>query len=174
MTIRVPQGSQVLAQSVLAKIPQSQRLNFLAHAVRKGDTLSGIARKLGSSTDMLRQFNHLNAKSHLRVGQKLIVPSFSLARSAPQIKPLGAPIKRRSSLPPRLAAGKMRPVAPKRAPLVASSALRNKKPKARHVVSYGDTLWSIARRYGVSVGAIKQHRGHSSNRLAVGEVLEIF
>lgn len=176
MVIRVPAGSEERAKLVLAKMPQSRRLNFLAHAVRKGDTLSGIAHKHGSNIDMLRQFNHLNGSSHLRVGQKLIVPSFSFAQASSSSKSAGAPIKRRASLPPQLAVNKSRSPVARRGPLVASAAAATgkKKPKARHVVSYGDTLWSIARRYGVSVGAIKQRREHSSNRLAVGEVVEIF
>lgn len=174
MTVRVPAGTRHQATTVLAKIPQSRRLNFFAHAVARGETLSGIARKLHSNIDILRQFNHLNAKSHLRVGQKLIVPSFAVAHAgAATINPM-APSKRRTSLPPKLAAAKNVRRAPAALASTRVAAGSGKKPKARHVVSTGDTLWSIARRYGVALSAIKQRQGHRSNRLAVGEVLEIF
>jgi membrane-bound lytic murein transglycosylase D len=173
MTLRVPEGCAPRAQLALAKIPKSKRLNFLAHAVRKGDTLSGIARKFGSNVEMLRQFNHLSAKSPLRIGQKLIVPSFKLAQGSAPAQVVGAPIKRRASLPPKLAAAKGRTPA-RSANAIKVATHSGKKPKARHVVISGDTLWSIARRYNVTVNAIKKRPGQRSNRLAIGEVLEIF
>ena len=48
------------------------------------------------------------------------------------------------------------------------------KPRARHVVASGETLWSIARRYGVTVDRIKSQNRRRGNHLTVGEVLEIF
>jgi len=176
MTVRVPEGLAPTARTALAKIPQSRRLNFLAHAVRKGETLSGIARKLGSNVEMLRQFNHLSPKSHLRIGQKLIVPTFKLAQANTPVKAAGAPLKRRACLTPKVAVAKGRATPGKAASNAKAVAVRDgkKKPRARHVVTYGDTLWSIARRYGVTLSAIKQRPGQRSNRLAVGEVLEIF
>ena len=48
------------------------------------------------------------------------------------------------------------------------------KPRARHVVASGETLWSIARKYGVTVDRIKSQNQRRGNHLTVGEVLEIF
>ena len=43
------------------------------HEVKKGETLTGIAKKYGISVEELRRFNNLSPKAGLVVGQKLIV-----------------------------------------------------------------------------------------------------
>jgi N-acetylmuramoyl-L-alanine amidase len=43
----------------------------------------------------------------------------------------------------------------------------------RHIVSHGDTLSEIAARYRVSVSTLRRHNGLHSDRLKVGEVLQI-
>lgn len=45
------------------------------HKVRKGETLSGIARKYGVSVSNLRSWNNLRKNSYLRIGQRLAVSS---------------------------------------------------------------------------------------------------
>lgn len=130
---------------------------------------------MGSSVDVLRQFNHLTAKTPLRVGQKIIVPSFKteLARANTQ-----GGIKRRTAQPPKLASAKGAKLLGRATTVRTSTPMvgpSGSRPKARHVVSYGETLWSIARRYGVALSAIKGRSTHrNASRLAVGEVLEIF
>jgi LysM repeat protein len=44
---------------------------------------------------------------------------------------------------------------------------------AKHYVQRGDTLWSIARRYGVSVEYLKKINGLQSDALRVGTYLKI-
>lgn len=171
MKIRVPQGMGQDATAALARLPPQKRLNFLAHVVRRGDTLSHVARQMGSSIDVLRQFNHMGPKSPLRIGQRLIVPSFKFTGSSAQNAAWAqGPIKHRSAQPPRLAAAKPRP----RPAASGKILLAQARPRARHVVTSGDTLWSIAKRYRVTLSAIKGRSTHRSARLAVGEVLEIF
>ena len=107
-----------------------------------------------------------------QLGQRLIVPSFKGASvAALAARPSPAP-KRHGGVPPKLAQARSTAARP-----LAASAARGvgtRKPRARHVVAYGDTLWSIARRYGVRLSAIKGQSTHRHSRLAVGEVLEIF
>jgi len=42
-----------------------------------------------------------------------------------------------------------------------------------HTVASGDTLWSISRRYGVSVTALKQENGLKSDVIRLGANLKI-
>ncbi|MHB8078768.1 MAG: LysM peptidoglycan-binding domain-containing protein [Candidatus Krumholzibacteriia bacterium] len=57
-------------RQVAAATPQG--FEQLSYNVRKGDTLSSIARKLGVSLAHLRQVNHLRPGSLIRPGQRLI------------------------------------------------------------------------------------------------------
>ncbi len=45
------------------------------HTVRRGDTLSGLAARYGTSVAELRRLNAMNRKSVLRVGRKLKIPA---------------------------------------------------------------------------------------------------
>jgi len=58
------------AQRALA--PEAADSEIRYHVVRRGETLSGIARRYGVSVEQLRQWNGL-ASSQLRTGQRLIV-----------------------------------------------------------------------------------------------------
>ena len=42
-----------------------------------------------------------------------------------------------------------------------------------YTVKAGDSLWSISRKYGTTVDAIKSLNGLSSNNLAIGQILKI-
>lgn len=56
----------------------------------------------------------------------------------------------------------------------SSSRSSSKKPSTRyHTVSRGDTLWSISRRYGKSVSAIKSANGLRSDAIRPGQRLRI-
>jgi peptidoglycan DL-endopeptidase LytE len=50
----------------------------LYHSVKKGDTLSSIARKHSVTLSKLRDLNHLSKSAKLKVGQKLLVSSAEL------------------------------------------------------------------------------------------------
>jgi LysM repeat protein len=41
-------------------------------------------------------------------------------------------------------------------------------------VAAGETLWSIAQRYGVSVDQVKSWNGRRGNKVGIGEVLRIY
>jgi LysM repeat protein len=58
---------------------------------------------------------------------------------------------------------KPRPASPKPAP----------KPTIRHTVVKGDTLYSLGRRYGTSVGAIQRANGISGTTIRIGQKLRI-
>ncbi len=53
------------------------------------------------------------------------------------------------------------------------AALAEKRYKAKHVISSGDTLSGIALQYGVSMRAIKSANSLASNTLRVGQILTI-
>ena len=56
--------------------------DVVSYRVRKGDTLSGIARKFGSSVTELQELNHLKSVHRIRVGQQLTISETSSNSSA--------------------------------------------------------------------------------------------
>jgi membrane-bound lytic murein transglycosylase D len=70
----LPKGYGEKFNAQIASMPESKRVLFREHVIRKGDTLGAIAKKYGSSLTELKQANSLKAKPVLRVGQTLIIP----------------------------------------------------------------------------------------------------
>lgn len=58
-----------------------------SYVVKKGDSALSVARKFSLTLDELRRANQLNRKADVRIGQKLIIPSFA--------KKSGGPAKRK-------------------------------------------------------------------------------
>jgi membrane-bound lytic murein transglycosylase D len=145
-TLLITQGKLVVA----AAEPPPE----VNHHVRRGDTLSSIARQYGVSIDSLRAANDLRG-SVIHPGQSLLIPSSDPA--AATLASLAAP---REDIAAQL---------PERQKSARSS------PKARvHVVRSGDTLWGVARKYGVTVPALAAANGLSSQAgLVPGARLDI-
>jgi membrane-bound lytic murein transglycosylase D len=126
------------------------------HKVRRGETLSSISRKYGISMDSLRAANGLHG-SMIHPGDSLLIPGDGGATAT--LAALAAP---REDIAAQL------PERQKSAAPAPSS-----KPRV-HVVKPGDTLWGVARRYGVTVPALASENGLSSQAgLVAGAKLEI-
>lgn len=108
----------------VAALPPAERVRLQRHVVRNGDNLGLIARRYGTSVAALQQANHLRG-TLIRVGQVLAVPTG-----------------------PSTPAARIAPAAVASAPVTAESGA------TMHSVARGDTLWSIARRHGVSVAQL--------------------
>ena len=105
------------------------------YVVRMGDTLYSIARRFGVTVDALAQLNSIANPRYIQVGQQLIIPR------EPWLTPM--------------------PPTPQPNPVV-------------YIVQWGDTLYSIARRYGTSVEAIAlQNRIANPSRIYAGQRLVI-
>ena len=98
-------------------------------------------------------------------------------------EPVGRPMPRKNSpvvvsrnkptKPPALLASQTppsRPEPPQSRPAPSQPA---PKPTIRHTVAKGDTLYSLGRRYGTSVGAIQRANGISGTIIRIGQKLKI-
>jgi membrane-bound lytic murein transglycosylase D len=129
----------------LSNLPQQERMQWRGHEVKRGETLAQIAQRYAVSVEAIRSSNDLRSNV-LRIGQSLMIPVSSRA------------------LVPTVAAAK--PAAPATAPKTAWNAAGNLP--VIHRVRSGETLWSIARRYGVLVAQIIEW-----NLLEQGDVLKL-
>ena len=68
------------------------------HVVQRGDTLSGLAARYGTSMAELRRLNNMSTTSVLQAGRKLKLPGDAASQSAPvsQPTPVSQPMSRPS------------------------------------------------------------------------------
>ena len=125
------------------------------HKVRRGETLSAIARQYGVPMVALQQANDIQG-SVIHPGDSLLVPTGFPDSTVTLAALAAAP---RDDITAQLPEHQKSPT--------------SKKPKV-HVVKSGDTLWDVARRYGVTVPALASANGLSSKAgLVPGARLEI-
>lgn len=115
------------------------------YTVRRGDSLSLIARRNGTTVEQLRAANGTRGDL-INVGQTLKIPGAPATAQAVQV----------AAAAPAAAAPQM----------VASAEIT-------HRVRRGETLWRIARRYGISVNEIRSENGLADDLLQVGQVLRL-
>lgn len=72
--LRVPPGKGELLSQKLAALPANKRVKYTEHQVRRGDTLSGIAKRYGSSVASLQKANNISNPKRIKPGMRLIVP----------------------------------------------------------------------------------------------------
>lgn len=142
--VRVPAGRGALFALNYARVPADRRVSFVEHRVRGGETLSEIARRYGVRLADLEAANPGVQPRRLQPGQRLIVPRGPVARTR---------LAARSKAEARVA--------------VLWGPLT-------HVVRAGETLWEIARRYGVSVAELRRWNGLGEDDVIVaGQELEV-
>lgn len=116
------------------------------YIVQAGDTLWKISNKYGVSIDQIKKLNGLNS-DFLRIGQNLILT--------------GNTNQAVTTAPPAT-------VNP--APTATADITANTHT---YVVKSGDSLWAIARYFGISIDNIKASNGLSSDNLKIGQTLKI-
>ncbi|MCW4442231.1 N-acetylmuramoyl-L-alanine amidase [Vibrio splendidus] len=160
--------------------------NVSQHKVSRGESLSVIASKYGTSTQTLMKFNNLKSSS-LAIGQVLKIPSSasgSSSSSAVKTKTITHTVKSGEYLGKIASRYKVSVADIKRENRLKSETLRvgqklritvevKDVPLRKHKVARGDYLGKIASKYGVSVNSIRQANKLRSDSLAVGQVLII-
>ena len=117
------------------------------HKVRKGETLSKIARKYGVSVSKLRAWNNLGKSSYLRIGQRLAVSSKGAVK-----KSSGTTVAASSK----------------------SKAKASSSSSKYHTVRKGESLWTISQKYkGVSAEDIRRENNLKGNSIRPGQRLKI-
>ncbi len=76
--LKVPVGAGAGFTERLAQVPPEQRVAQLEHRVRRGETVTSVARRYRVSASALRAANDLSKKSRLQAGQMLVVPRGSV------------------------------------------------------------------------------------------------
>ena len=132
----------------LAKTDTSERLNWVRHKVKSGDSLLKLAKQYHTTTDIITQVNEL--KSNVIIaGEHLIIPvalksldSYSLSQDQ------------------RLA---------------KTQSKKSGSYKLKHTVKSGDTFWDISREYKVNLRQLAKWNGMApTDTLRPGKTLVIW
>jgi membrane-bound lytic murein transglycosylase D len=75
--LQVPEGTAEEASACLASIPANKQVRV--HVVRKGQTLSTVARRYGTNPKVIAAANRIGLKTRLHQGTELIIPPTDLA-----------------------------------------------------------------------------------------------
>jgi membrane-bound lytic murein transglycosylase D len=133
------------------------------YTVRRGETLTTIARKLSVSRTDLAEANRLTTKARVGPGQLLIIP-----RAPANV--LAARADRPSV--PTLSASRNIAEAGEDAPSVRSTSATSARITYR--VKRGDTLFSIAQLFNTTVDKIKSWNRLTTSRVTAGTTLKIY
>ena len=123
----------------------------MQHIVRRGETLSEIARNYGVSVSGISAANHGVNPRRLQIGQRLIIP--------------------RAGRLPRYASV---PSAPRRTAPRKVEPQRPDGPFVTYRVQRGDSLWAIAKRYDVTPRDLMQWNGLATSRIYPGDEVRIY
>jgi membrane-bound lytic murein transglycosylase D len=161
-TVRVPEGTGPL---LLEKLQNGAELPAvkvtLQHKVRRGETLSSIAEQYHVNAQSLARANGIGRKHPLRRGVTLTIPA-SLARNTPELADPEDPRASTAYVPSRDI----------RTPAQIEGN-SDAEGRVTHVVRRGETLGTIASRYGVSVSDIRTWNRLSTPTVRRGTRLKI-
>lgn len=137
------------------------------YVVKKGEYLSTIARKYGVSVSEIKSWNYIGKKG-VRPGKKLVI-------YVPENESKKIDLKLAKS--EEKDAKEVNSVSTKRL-AVNSAKSSNSKSKGNtkskyHKVKSGESLYVIAKKYGVSIDEIKSENNLKSSNLQIGQTLKI-
>jgi peptidoglycan endopeptidase LytE len=129
------------------------------YIVRKGETISRIAKKFDCTPDDIRAWNNLRSVK-LHTGQRLtvyVIPKGTVSTASAKITPADT-----ISMKPEMKTS------------VDSNKVTPTGTKFRYVtVQRGNSLWSIAQENGVTVQQLKQWNNLDDGKIIVGQKIKI-
>jgi membrane-bound lytic murein transglycosylase D len=133
------------------------------HMVKPGETMFSIAKRYNLSVDELRKMNNMSSTATLKANQLLTIGTSTIVTKDEGIAK--TPAKKPISDEP---IGEEELVKPK--PIAKDPVAT--KPQT-HVVSFGETLFSISKKYDVSVSQIKEWNNITGNSINSGQSLVV-
>jgi membrane-bound lytic murein transglycosylase D len=173
--IKVPAGTADLVRIGLLETSPDALAPLNRHTVKKGETLATISKKLKVNRADLAEANYLSTRARLTAGTQLIIPR---EPKILDVEPAADVLLASNTVDHAPAAGAAaeasRPAAP--ASTAYSAARATPEPAARaqvHRVKRGETLSSIAKRYGVTIEQVRTQNKIRGSVIQVGQRLTI-
>ncbi len=146
--VSIPAGKKEIFESNFARVPREDRILYVRHLVRRGETLSTIARKYGTSVSAIQRANNMGRRTLIREKSYLIIPGSSSYSAE-----LSGSFSAQSYDGENYQAGE----------------------KVIYKVRRGDSLFSIARKFGTDVDSIAAWNDISKSKtIYPGEKLAVY
>jgi len=190
--LRIPPDKKQIFLTSYNEIPSEKSTNWVSHKIRRGETVSTIARKYGVSMSSIISANNLRRPYKIYVGHKLMVPTTggaSYSSRASNVIPDGSgsyKVRRGDTLweiarahgisirsiknANRLSSNR---IYPGRKLIIPGAGEQVQASGDDYRVRRGDSLSKIARKYGISIQALKTHNRLRSNTIYPGMNLKI-
>ncbi len=148
------------------------------YTVKRGDTLSSLATRYGTTVRNIQQFNNLSS-DRLHVGQQLTIPQ---GRLTVESRPTEYTVRRGDTLTTIAQRFNTNVAQIRRHNNLRSDTIHvgqkllvpgSRQETRQYTVQRGDTLTAIANRYGTTVSAIREHNNLRSDILQVGSIISI-
>lgn len=132
----------------VAEIPANERINWVRHKIRDGETLSQISLKYRTTTALIKEVNKISG-SQIRAGRYLMVPTATKSLKAYSLSESSRISKIQNT--------------------------NRSGNKQTHIVRSGQSLWSISGQYGVNSNALAKWNGMAPiDTLSIGQKLVIW
>lgn len=172
--------------------------NYIVYTVKAGDNLYSVAKNFGTTVDILRKFNNLSSDL-LSIGQKINIPNGNDNADSSEDDYLIYIVKAGDSLYSiakkygisvddlkkvnNLSGNTLNIGQPLKLIFKDDNVIQmgascygegyNEPSYVTYVVRSGDSLYVIAKKFGVSVDNIKKLNNLTSNNLSIGQILKI-
>jgi membrane-bound lytic murein transglycosylase D len=130
--IRLPIGTKETFESNYAKIPVEKKLFRSRYVVRRNDTLSGIAKRYGTTVSLIARTNRISRRHILHIGDVLYIP-----KAGP--------------------GGSRHLVRKSRVRKVSAGRTRHAEGQIVYKVQSGDTLWDISKAFNIRLSTLRKH-----------------
>ncbi len=175
---KAPAEVEAKEDSLLVDHPSAKE--YQEYRVGSGESLVSIAKKLGVSASEIREINNLDDGGNLAVGRWIRVPKTNakpqpavgsavaaVEPSKPEVKPAPAP-------KPAPAVKKPEPQPVAQAPKVEEPKPAPQPAKGSYQVQKGDTLFGIARQFGIKYQDLMAANGiDKPEHLQAGQTLQV-
>jgi membrane-bound lytic murein transglycosylase D len=144
----LPRGKAEQFKLRVAQVPPGERINWVRHKIKNGETLSHISQKYRTTTALIREVNDLRG-SQIRAGKYLMVPTATRSLQTYSLS--------------------------EHSRIIAIQNTNRGGDKKEHIVRSGQSLWSISRNYGVTTRALAKWNGIAPiDTLSVGQKLVVW
>jgi membrane-bound lytic murein transglycosylase D len=144
----LPRGKAEQFKIEIDKVPPNERINWVRHKIKSGETLSHISEKYRTTISLIKEVNNIRG-TQIRAGKYLMIPT---ATKSLQAYSLSASSR--------------------------VSAIQNTNrsgTKQIHIVRPGQSLWSISKSYSVTTRALAKWNGIAPiDTLSIGQKLVVW
>jgi len=144
----LPKENREQFELALQALPPEERIKWVRHKIKSGETLSQISHKYRTTTSLIKSVNKIRG-TQIRAGKYLMVPTATRSLSSYTMT--------------------------QSARVSKTQNVKRSGTKQYHVVRSGQSLWSISRRYGVTTSALAKWNAMAPiDTLRVGQKLVVW